>query len=135
MNWLPIVLLLYASYFAVCSLLCLTLVFLDQVVMKDGSAGYVLLVPPGKLLYRIRTRFSILGFSCGMHAIMWIWPMEPNYDRILRHENAHMRQQVFLGPLMPVLYLLFSFVLLFVPGKHWYFDNPFEILARRAEKE
>jgi len=49
------------------------------------------------------------------------------------HEERHIKQQMVFGILQPVLYVLFSiFIWAFIWKKHSYFDNPFEIDARKA---
>lgn len=120
----------YVLYFFLCVLIIRFLVRTRQVIPKSRKR-WVYLVNPGTKLYELHTKIG--GFSCGLHQIMWFWPGSPHYDRILAHEQRHTAQQVWLGPLLPLLYVLCSLVLLCVPGKHWYYDNPFEIDARAAE--
>ena len=52
--------------------------------------------------------------------------------RILRHELAHVRQAACWGIVFPLAYLLASASAL-ARGKHGYWDNRFEVAARRAE--
>lgn len=52
--------------------------------------------------------------------------------RILSHELVHVRQYMKLGPLFLPLYGLFYLVIrAFIPGSNGYYDNPFEVGARR----
>lgn len=50
----------------------------------------------------------------------------------LRHEQEHVRQGMVLGPFLPFFYLLAYLGLKFCKHAHPYYDNPFEIDARRA---
>ena len=51
----------------------------------------------------------------------------------LRHEERHVQQQMWLGPLQPVLYFIMSvFIWGFLQDKHSYYDNLFERDARGA---
>lgn len=53
--------------------------------------------------------------------------------RTRRHEVEHCRQQFAVGVLFYLLYFLMSiFIWVFLPNKHAYLDNPFEVRARRA---
>lgn len=51
---------------------------------------------------------------------------------LLRHEQEHVHQCMVLGVFQPVLYGLAYLGLLFCRHSHPYYDNPFEIDARRA---
>ena len=53
-------------------------------------------------------------------------------ERLLRHERAHVRQSLLLGPLLAVAYPASSLLQLF-RGGHAYRDNWFERDARRRE--
>jgi hypothetical protein len=46
------------------------------------------------------------------------------------HERVHVRQYERFGPLMVPAYLLLS-LLVWLRGRHYYFDHPFEAAARR----
>ena len=49
------------------------------------------------------------------------------------HELEHCRQQFYLGLFFYPAYILSSlFIRLFLRKKHFYYDNPFEVAARRA---
>jgi drug/metabolite transporter (DMT)-like permease len=50
-------------------------------------------------------------------------------DRTRAHERVHVRQYELLGPLMVPVYLVLSAVL-WIRGKHYYIDHPFELAAR-----
>ena len=50
-------------------------------------------------------------------------------NRCRSHEHVHVRQYERWGALMPVLYLLAS-VRAWATGKHFYWDNVFEVEAR-----
>jgi hypothetical protein len=50
----------------------------------------------------------------------------------LRHEQEHVHQCMVLGPLLPVFYFTAYLGLKFCSHAHPYYDNPFEIDARRA---
>lgn len=59
----------------------------------------------------------------------------PDTDRgrvTLRHEQEHVRQCMALGIFQPILYGLAYLGLLACKHAHPYYDNPFEIDARRA---
>ncbi len=71
------------------------------------------------------------------HAIGQVVVLKPELDSnrwkiVLRHEQEHVHQQMVLGIFQPVLYGLASLGLRFCKHSHHYFDNPFEIDARRA---
>lgn len=51
---------------------------------------------------------------------------------ILRHEQEHVHQCMVLGVFQPILYALAYIGLMFCRYSHPYYDNPFEIDARRA---
>jgi hypothetical protein len=50
----------------------------------------------------------------------------------LRHEQEHVRQGMVLGVFLPVFYSISYLGLKFCTHAHPYYDNPFEIDARRA---
>lgn len=50
----------------------------------------------------------------------------------LRHNQEHVQQHMALGPLQPILYLFSCIGLMVCRNAHPYYDNPFEIDARRA---
>lgn len=128
----------YGSYFFLCSFLVLIFRLFKQVDRdKEKRNFFVWKVRKPSLLYSIRKRrkFNLDGFSCGTHALIWIEESDERYDPVVRHEHEHCWQQIFLGPLMLILYLIFSGILYMIPGKHWHHDNPFEVAARNAEKK
>lgn len=51
---------------------------------------------------------------------------------VLRHEQEHVHQCMVLGVFLPVLYMLAYVGLKFCRNAHPYYDNPFEIDARKA---
>lgn len=51
---------------------------------------------------------------------------------ILKHEQEHVHQGMVFGPFMPFLYGLNSLCILCCRNAHPYYDNSFEIDARRA---
>ena len=55
------------------------------------------------------------------------------YDKGIKHEERHTKQQMVFGVLQPVLYVLCSvFIYFFLPNQHPYYSNLFEIDARKA---
>lgn len=73
-------------------------------------------------------RFGMDAVTCGTVIIC----TRPPSIRTLRHEWAHVRQALVLGPLyLPVYFTLCLWGLL-LPGRHWYFDHPMEVAARRG---
>jgi len=71
------------------------------------------------------------------HAIGNIVVMNDSLDtqrgRItLRHEQEHVHQGMVLGVFLPILYALAYVGLRFCRYAHPYYDNPFEVDARRA---
>ena len=57
----------------------------------------------------------------------------PNKARILVHEQKHVDQMMRLGIFQPIIYgLCYVGIKLGCPGSSPYYDNPFEIDARRA---
>jgi len=96
-----------------------------------GRFGYALkfVTVPGKWLHE--------------HMGQWVgWAFGPcilvkhefaQHERTLRHEERHVIQQMVFGILQPVLYVLISvFIWCFLMDRHSYYDNPYEIDARKA---
>lgn len=73
-----------------------------------------------------------VGFSFGCH--IFVKDMqEARLDRTLQHEARHCYQQYVLGIFFYPVYVLNSvWIWLFQRGKHSYYDNFFEVAARRA---
>jgi hypothetical protein len=90
----------------------------------------VLYVPPGCWLSR-RGMEGWNGWASGVFII--VRDDRKNHPTTIKHEERHVLQQMVFGILQPILYILASvFVFMFMPSKHSYFDNPFEIDARKA---
>lgn len=73
----------------------------------------------------------------GAHTIGNVVVLRANVDNdkgkiILRHEQEHVRQYMILGIFWPVFYFSAYLGLKFCRNSHPYYDNPFEIDARRA---
>lgn len=73
----------------------------------------------------------------GGHTIGQVVVLKPDVDTdrgkiLLRHEQEHVHQCMVLGIFQPILYGLASLGLRFCRHAHPYYDNPFEIDARRA---
>lgn len=61
------------------------------------------------------------------------YPVDTDKGRVtLRHEQEHVHQGMVLGIFLPILYGLAYVGLRFCRYSHPYYDNPFEIDARRA---
>ena len=73
------------------------------------------------------------GFCIGNNiVILDLYPIE-KYGRSFSHERAHVMQTYRWGPLFYPVYILESIrIYLFVPHKHSYYDNFFEVEARSA---
>lgn len=73
----------------------------------------------------------------GGHAIgnVVVMKYDPDGDRgriTLRHEQEHVRQCMVLGIFQPIVYAASYLALMTCRHAHPYYDNPFEIDARRA---
>lgn len=77
--------------------------------------------------------------SCGGLAVLcfgWILQQQQKaserYDKLIRHESRHCVQQYVLGIFFPVVYIIISIIIwICAKDNHAYYDNPFEIDARR----
>jgi hypothetical protein len=85
-----------------------------------GNSRTPLLHILSKQFHAITIGHVILGRS---HGLLKVWRS---------HEHVHVRQYERWGPLFPVLYFLASLKALFT-GKRFYWDNVFEIEARRFQ--
>lgn len=56
-------------------------------------------------------------------------------NNILNHEYRHCMQQLVFGPLHYPLYVFMMIFIYIFSNKHPYFDNPFEVDARKYERE
>ena len=80
----------------------------------------------------VYSRWHICGHNFG-NVVVMTTDLETDRGRILlKHCQAHVRQNMVLGPLQPVLYTLAWAGLCACQHAHPYYDNPFEIDARRA---
>lgn len=73
----------------------------------------------------------------GGHCIGQVVVIKPEIDSdrgkiLLKHESVHVRQCMVLGVFQPILYGFASLGLMFCQHAHPYYDNPFEIDARRG---
>lgn len=69
-----------------------------------------------------------LGWTSGCFVIL----RHDAGGRTLPHEERHVRQQMVFGLFAPILYFFASlFIFLFLKDLHSYYDNPFEVDARR----
>ena len=69
------------------------------------------------------------GFSLGNCAFV----SDQSSLKTIIHEKRHCLQNYLFGVLFLIFYLLISlFIYVFLKSKHFYFDNQFEIDARRA---
>jgi len=128
----------WSGYHLICTIIYFTIFILGQTkpFAETENGLMVVEVTKGSWLYRLwhGDKITTNGFALGFFII--ISPSNPaNNIRLIRHESTHVWQQVLLGPLQPILYLLFSGMLLVVLRDFWkaYYYNPFEIQARRSE--
>lgn len=99
---------------------------------KHGDAWIWQLVPD-----KSPTWLDKMWLRWGGHAIgnVVVVKVDITSDRgkiTLRHEQEHVRQCMTLGIFQPILYGLAYIALKFCKNAHPYYDNPFEIDARRA---
>jgi len=70
-----------------------------------------------------------LGWSSGAFIVL---RHDAKGERTIPHESRHVKQQMIFGILSPFLYFLISiFIFCFMRNLHSYYDNPFEVDARR----
>lgn len=86
-----------------------------------ASEGALDVAASGPIAQRLRSR-GYAAFTLGW-TIFYFGPGGADDERARRHERVHVRQALWFGPLMPVLYLAF----LAATG---YRRNPFERAAR-----
>lgn len=72
------------------------------------------------------------GHAIGNVVVIKHDPMSDRFKVTLRHEQEHVRQCMVLGLFQPVIYSIAWIGLYFCRHSHPYYDNPFEIDARRA---
>ena len=98
-----------------------------------GRAGSVLLFHAGAagLVRRFFEKSSVVAYTWGA-VITLRREVDARDQRLLRHELAHVRQCLLLGPFAPAIYLGCS-AWAWSRGGHWYRDNAMEAWARRAE--
>lgn len=73
------------------------------------------------------------GFSIGNNVILLEYSDSDRHLRTFKHEREHCLQQYCWGILFFPVYLLSSvYVYLMYPDLHSYYDNPFEVQARRS---
>jgi hypothetical protein len=72
------------------------------------------------------------GHTIGNIVVMKTDIFSPRGTITLRHEQEHVRQCMTLGIFQPILYGIASLALHFCEHAHPYYDNPFEVDARRA---
>ncbi len=81
---------------------------------------------------RSMTEKGWLGFAIG-NCIFVVDTEGDEWGRTILHENTHCRQAYVLGVLFYPFYILESVrIWLFVKEEHSYYDNEFEIQARKA---
>jgi len=65
--------------------------------------------------------------------VLYRFPLDEVHPGLRRHEHAHARQALCWGPLFALAYGL-ECLIAWLRGRHWYWDNRFEVAARRAER-
>ncbi len=105
----------------------LTLASGGTVALVDG----VLEVSGGFAAALLRSRMVGSSAMTLGHVVIGRTPAALAATRV--HERAHVRQAERWGPLFVPAYLMAS-LLARLRGGHVYFDNPFEVEARRAER-
>jgi len=138
MSALEIMAMWWAGYHLICTLLYMVLYLAKQIEPYTETENGILAarVVERTSLYKLwrNGKIKTSGFALGFFIIL-IPSDAINNIRIMRHESAHVWQQLILGPLLPALYLLFSAALFCVLWDFYkaYYYNPFEIMARRSE--
>lgn len=115
-------------------LLCLFLMIFGQIGAYFWNTDLVLIIDlknEGWFHKKFFEKRDWIGFSCG--SCVFVKDVDNDrWDRTIRHEIRHCYQQYFLGILFPFAYIINSVVVwLFIKEKHSYYDNWFEIDARR----
>ena len=72
------------------------------------------------------------GVTLGNVVVLRSKPNTPLRAMVLRHEQEHVRQYMVLGVLQPLLFIAAYAGLSVCMHSHPFYDNPFEIDARRA---
>lgn len=91
----------------------------------------VLLVPKGSRLFNHMSKSGWAGWSSGPFILL----REDHETSAISitHEERHVKQQLLFGVFQPILYIFSSvWIWLFKKQLHSYYDNPFEVDARRA---
>ena len=72
-----------------------------------------------------------VGFSCG--SCIFIKDVNNiRWGRTIKHEVKHCHQQYMWGVFFPLIYIIDSFIIwFFIKEQHSYYDNCFEIQARK----
>ncbi len=92
-----------------------------------GEWSVNLLVVEDSWLWRYMDRGGWNGFASGVFVTM-----REFYPRGYRHEERHVIQQLWLGPLQYPLYVMMSvFIWVFLRDLHSYYHHPLEVDARR----
>lgn len=102
---------------------------------RIGQRGdaWVWQLRPEKAPPWLNKRWAHWGGHCVGNVV--VMKYDPDSDRgkvTLRHEQEHVRQCMVLGIFQPILYYTAYLGLMTCRHAHPYFDNPFEIDARRA---
>jgi len=91
----------------------------------------LLVVPKGCHTFNYMSKGNWAGWSSGPFILI-----KEGYEVVVQtvtHEERHVKQQLLFGVFQPILYILSSvWIWLFCKSLHSYYDNPFEVDARRA---
>lgn len=117
----------------------ISLLFLPLILVARWTGGDyalhsgVLEIWGGKLGSRLNKGLPLFGSAAAItlgHIVVGISPYYLNCTRV--HEREHVRQFERWGLLFPLIYFSAGFWML-IKGRRFYWDNPYEIAARRAE--
>jgi hypothetical protein len=125
----------WASPLTAAGLLYATLFTLFGWYKRIGSRGDALLwqLVPEKAPARLLTAWKRWGGHTIGNVVVMKYDPDSDRGRItLRHEQEHVHQCMTLGILQPIAYYVAYFALKTCRYSHPYYDNPFEIDARRA---
>lgn len=105
-------------------------VFEKVTIQKDGIIKWD--INNNSSFYKKMINKKWWGYVIGSNVI-FIDLISAEDETKIKHEEAHIMQNYIFGPFFYPIYILLSlYVLIFKREKHSYYDNPFELQARKS---
>lgn len=126
---------LWAAPLTLCGFLYVTLFSLFGWYERLGTFGDALVwdLNPNRMPAWLKNAWRHWsGHTIGQVVVLNSNPTSYRGQIVLRHEQEHVRQGMVLGVFLPILYGIAYLGLKFCAHAHPYYDNPFEVDARRA---